>query len=414
MDRHDTLLATIDKSRAEVYTKQKNRPDRMEYFDRMLSDIDGVRVKELIEHKQKGGKVVGVSCLFVPEEIISAGGGMVVRLEGGSQLPITEAETILPSDICPMIKSTFGLKLSKTSPYYEVVDFLAGETSCDGKKKMWEIFNNYIPTYVVELPQKKTQRDRELWLRELYDLKEKMEVESGKKITSQDLYRSITIFNAKRKAMARLQLLRRKNPPPISGNDANLVFQISCFDDPERFTAKVNELCDELEMRVKDGEETVSADMPRIMISGCPMALPNWKVHHLIETGGAVVVGEDTCLGARYFMEPVVQPEDPTIMAKQMTAIADRYLNVACPCFTPGYCSVLQMTDLVENCKPDGVVYYVLQFCHGFNIEYYKMEKRLKELNIPVLKIQSDYAEEDIGQLRTRIEAFIERISRKR
>lgn len=411
LEKHGELLAKLDDDYSEVYSGQQNRPESMEYFDSMLSDFHGLRIRELMEHKKSGGKIVGTFCLFVPEELIVAAGGIAIKLDGGMQLPVSDAETVLPAELCPMIKSTLGLKMSKTSPYFELVDFIVGETSCDGKKKAWEIFNNYIPAYVMELPQKKTQMDRELWLREMFALKEKMEVESGVKITPENLARSIGIFNEKRKAFARLYALRRKSPSLISGRDANLVSQVSCYDDPERFTVKVNELCEELEGRAERNEAIAAPGTPRIMITGCPMVLPNWKLHNLIETGGAVVVCEDTCSGARYFMDPLIRAEDSTSSVKQLKAIADRYLNIACPCFTPGYCGVLQMSEMVEDYSPEGVIYYVLQFCHGFNIEFYKMEKRLKELGVPVLKVQTDYTEEDTGQLRTRIEAFLERIT---
>jgi benzoyl-CoA reductase/2-hydroxyglutaryl-CoA dehydratase subunit BcrC/BadD/HgdB len=410
LERYDKLLVLLGKSHSEVYCKQVNRPEGMEYFDHMLCDLHGSRIRELMEHKKRGGKVVGTFCLFTPEEIIAAAGGISVRLDSGTQLSISDAEAILPRDLCPMIKSFVGLKLSKNCPYFELVDFLVGETTCDGKKKVWEILNEHIPTYVIELPQKKNQMDRELWLRELVSLKEKMEVESGVRITAESLAQSIRKINAKRKALERLYRLRRKNPPPISGKDASLISQIAFYDDPERFTLKVNQLCDELEERVKKGEGVVEPDTPRIMITGCPMVMPDWKLHHIIETSGAVVVCEDTCSGARYFMDPVVD-ESSTSVVRHLKAIADRYLNIACPCFTPGYCSVLQVTQLAKEFNVSGVIYYVLQFCHGFNVEYHKIEKFLNEAGIPVLRVQTDYGEEDTGQLKTRVEAFLERIS---
>jgi len=410
LERHDKLLTTLNNSHSEVYCKQPNRPRNMEYFDRMLTNLHGSRIEELLDYKKKGGKVVGTFCLFAPEEIIMAAGGVSVRLDGGTQFPIPDAETILPRDLCPMIKSFVGSKLGRLSPYFEIADFLVGETTCDGKKKVWEILNEHIPTYVVELPQKKTQMDRELWLREVISLKEKMEVESGVKITAESLAKSIKMINAKRKTLERLYRLKRGNPPPISGKDTSLVSQIAFYDDPERFTFKVNKLCDELEERIKKGEGVVGPDTPRIMITGCPMVLPDWKLHHIIETSGGIVVCEDTCSGARYFMDPVVD-EGSTSVVRQLKAIADRYLNIACPCFTPGYCSIVQITQLAKEFKVAGVIYNVLQFCHGFNIEYHKVEKFLNEAGIPVLKIQTDYGKEDVGQLKTRVEAFLERIS---
>lgn len=410
LGRHNELLSAVGEGYARVYGQQPNRPRGMEYFDHMFSELHGARIGELVEHKKNGGQVVGTFCLFAPEEIIAAAGGVAVRLDGGTQFPIPDAETILPRDLCPMIKSFVGAKLGRLSPYFEIADFLVGETTCDGKKKVWEVLNYHTPTYVVELPQKKTQMGRELWLRELVSLKEKMEVESETKITAGGLAESIEMINAKRKALARLFALRKASPPPISGRDAGLVSQIAFYDDPQRFTRKVNELCDELEERVRQHEGVVSSDAPRIMITGCPIALPDWKLHHLIETNGAVVVCEDTCSGARYFMDPVVN-EDHTSVVRQLKAIADRYLNIACPCFTPGYGSIIQITELAKEFKVAGVIYYVLQFCHGFNIEYHKAAKFLDEAGIPLIKVQTDYGEGDTGQLRTRIEAFLERIA---
>lgn len=411
LEKHRKLLTAFNDSHSEFYSKQQNRPHGMDYFDSMLCDLHGARIKELMEHRKNGGIVVGTFCPFVPEEIIDAAGGISIRLEGGIQFPIKYAETILPSDLCPMIKSSLGLKLGKIDPYYEIVDLFIGETTCDGKKKVWEIFNDHAPTYVMELPQKKLLMDRELWLWELVSLKEKIEVISGVKITAENLTRSIRVFNAKRKAMEKLNALRKKKPQPISGKDASLISQIACYDDAQRFTKRVNELCTELEERVIRSEKVAVRNATRIMIMGCPMVLPNWKLHHLIETTGAVVVCEDTCSGARYFMDTIVC-EESTSVVKQIKAIADRYMNIPCPCFTPGYCGVLQATQMAKDHEIDGVVYYVLQFCHGFNIEYHKIERYFNELGIPILKVQTDYSTEDTEQLRTRMEAFLEMISK--
>lgn len=414
IEKHEKRLKTLDTAAREVFPVQQNRPKAMAYFDNMLADLHGFRLKEILEHKANGGLVVGTFCLFVPEEIIHAAGGITIKLDEGSQFPISEAETILPTDLCPMIKASFGSKVGKTSPYLEAVDFIVGLTACDGKKKAWEVYCDFVPTYVVELPQKKTQYDRDLWIREIYALKEKVEFTSGHKITPESLNRSIDIYNRKRQALARLHRIRSGDAFVISGSDANLISQLSGFDDPERFTEKLNLLCDELEDNARNHRTIAPPDACRIMISGCPMAFPDWKLHHLIESSQAVVVGEDTCSGARYFTDPVISTHQFQSTLKIVTAIADRYLNIPCPCFTPGYCAVTQITEMAEDCKPEGIIYYVLQFCHGFNIEFYKLEKRLKKLDIPVLKIQTDYTKEDSGQLSTRIEAFLERLLSRR
>lgn len=408
----DNYLMLYKERHKEVYESQLNRPQAISYFDRLAFDLidpNGYRRREIEKRKEIGGKVVATFCLFVPEEIIIASGSIYLKLDAAFSFAIPEAETIIPREICPMIKSFLGAMVLKVPPILELVDFAIGETSCDGKKKIWELLNDFIPTYVMELPQKKYQIDRELWLREVFQLKEKMEVETRTKITMEKLAHAIDVVNKKRKALARLQSLRAVDPPPISGRETALVFQIAPFDDPERFTLQVNKLCDELDGRIEKREGIGKLNKPRIMIAGSPMGFMDWKLLHIIESNGAIVVCEDTCQGARYFLEPCVRSDRVGVL-RQLRLIADRYLNLPCPCFTPGYCGVIQIKELIKEYKIDGVIYYVLQFCHGFNIEYHKIEKILNGAGIPVLKIQTDYSEEDTEQLRTRIEAFLERI----
>jgi len=410
LEKHNILLDALGKIYEDVYLSQENRPKGMQYFDFVVSEVHGLRIKELLDHKKKGGKVVGTFCVYVPDEIILAAGGIGVGLCGGAQFSIPDAENILPRNLCPLIKSAVGFKLGKICPYFEASDFLAGETTCDGKKKVWEILNNYIPTYTMEVPQKKDTMDRELYLKEVKAFKEKMEKESGAKITPEVLGEKIKLLNKKRKALERLYELRKNSPPPISGKDACLISQIAFYDNPERFTSKVNALCDELDERIKNRVGVVKPEVPRIMISGCPMAVPNWKLHHILETSGAIAVCEETCTGTRYFDTPVVD-ETPTDVDGQLQAIADRYLNIKCSCFTPNDDRIEQIVQFARDYKADGVIYYSLQFCLTYNVEYDKVKRALDKEGIPLLKIETDYSEEDTGQLKTRIEGFLERIS---
>ena len=410
LERHDILLGALGQIYGDVYLAQPNRPKGMKYFDFVVSEVHGLRIKELMDHKEKGGKVVGTFCVYVPDEIITAANGISVGLCGGAQFSIPDAETILPANLCPLIKSAVGFKLGKTCPYFEAADFLAGETTCDGKKKAWEILDNYIPTYIMEVPQKKEAIDKELYLKEIKAFKEKMEKEAGVKITPKILGEKIKLMNARRKALERLYELRKNSPSPISGKDACLISQIAFYDNPERFTSKVNELCDELEERVKNGKGVVEPTAPRILVSGCPMAVPNWKLHHIVETSGAIVACEETCTGTRYFDTPVVD-ETPTDIDGQLKAIADRYLNIKCSCFTPNDDRIDQIVKFARDYKVAGVIYYSLQFCLTYNVEYEKVKRALNKEGIPLLKIETDYSEEDTGQLKTRIEGFLERIS---
>jgi len=181
-----------------------------------------------------------------------------------------------------MIISFYGFRLNKACPYFQSSDLVVGETTCDGKKKVYELLNELIPTYVLEVPHKPdTRQGKEFWYKELEAFKAKLEEVTGNKIAPEKLKELIELINNKRKALKHLSDLRANNPSPISGLDALLIYQISFNDDVKRFTTKVNELCDELDERVRKGEGVKAKDAPRLVISGCPMAIPNWKVHSI-------------------------------------------------------------------------------------------------------------------------------------
>ena len=333
VDRFDKARLMLGEVYSKMYLAQPNRPVKMAYFDDMISEIFGRRIEEMLEVKKEGRPVVGTFCVYIPEEVVVAAGGVCVGLCGGSQGSIPDAEKILPRNICPMVKSAYGFKAGKICPYFQSVDFVYGETTCDAKKKTWEILDRLVPTHVMEIPQMKNKRDKTLWLEEVKDFKDKVEEVCEKTISAADLNGAIKIINNKRKALQRLTILRANNPAPISGKDALLIEQIAFYDEPVRFAEKVNDLCDELEERVNNETGVVDAEAPRVMVSGTPMALPNWKVHNLIETAGAVVVNEESCIGTRYFKDLIA--EDSSGMDEQLKVLTDRYMQIDCSCFTP-------------------------------------------------------------------------------
>jgi benzoyl-CoA reductase/2-hydroxyglutaryl-CoA dehydratase subunit BcrC/BadD/HgdB len=207
-----------------------------------------------------------------------------------------------------------------------------------------------------------------------------------------------------------LYKLRKHDPVPISGKDALLVTQISFYDDVSRNTQMINALCDELDERVKSGVGVFPKKAPRILISGSPMAIPNWKEHHLLETAGAAVVCEESCTGTRAFSDIV--DEGVSTLTDQVNAVADRYMKINCACFTPNDERQTDIVRLAKEYKVDGVVHYNLQFCQTYAGEATKVEKTLADAGIPLLRLETDYSDEDSGQLRTRIEAFLEMIKK--
>jgi benzoyl-CoA reductase/2-hydroxyglutaryl-CoA dehydratase subunit BcrC/BadD/HgdB len=408
LQSHNMLLNALGPIFQEVYLSRKNRPAGMGFYDFVVGDIHGIRVKELREHAKKGGKVVATYCVFVPEELVWAAEAIPVGLCAGMQFSVPMAETVLPRNTCALIKSSFGFKLGRVCPYVQASHLIVGETTCDGKKKMFEILNKYQPVYVMEVPNKKTERSHQLWYGEILAFKEVIEKLTGNQINSANLGQAIDMVNKRRLALQRLYNLRKANPSPISGKDALLATQVAFYDDAKRNTQMLNALCDELDKRLTTGQGVAPANAPRILISGSPMAIPNWKLHHILESAGAIVVCEESCTGTRFFSD-LVKPARENL-DDQMKAISERYMNIHCACFTPNEERLDDIVKLAKEYKVDGVVHYNLQFCHTYANEAVNVEKRLEKENIPLLRIETDYSDEDTGQLKTRIEAFLEMI----
>lgn len=408
LEKHDLLCEALPEAFGAIYMAQENRPEGMDFFNFVVAEIHGVRPSELIEHQKNGGKIFGTFCVYVPDEIIFAAGGIATGLCGGSQFWVPGGEKVLPTNTCPLIKASVGARLDGTCPFFKIADLYIGETTCDGKKKAWEILEQEVPIHVMDTPQMKRGRDIEAWEEEIRLLFQKIEEFTGNKITPEALAENIKIINAKRKALARLYDTRKNSPLPISGKDALLVTQIAFYDDPVRNAEQVNKLCDELEERVAKGEGVFPADAPRILITGTPMAIPNWKLHHIIETSGAAVVVEELCTGTRYFENLV--DENGETLDEQIKALAERYMKTNCACFTPNTGRIDDILRQVKEYNADGVIDCTLQFCGLYSTESYLVQQALREANIPYLHLETDYSEQDMEQMRTRVQAFIELI----
>jgi benzoyl-CoA reductase/2-hydroxyglutaryl-CoA dehydratase subunit BcrC/BadD/HgdB len=365
------------------------------------------RIAQLKEEREKGIKIVGTFCLYVPDEIIFAAGADRIVLCGGTADTIPVAEQSLPRNICPLIKSSFGAVVDAccggnlACPHIPLVDVVVAEATCDGKKKMYEILHEYIPTYVMDLPQKPGNPEAlNYFLSELRKFGTFMEGVTGNIVSSDALRREIRSANETKRLLHRLFSLRRRDPPPITGSGILSVMQKQFFLSPEQFRKGISELCDEMEHTIPDARAG-----PRIMVSGCPMAAGNTKVPDIIEQKGGVIVIEESCTGTRSFWDFVDETKDP------WEALAERYLKIPCACMTPNDQRVARIVDLAKQYDVQGVVYYTLQFCHAYNIERLRVQKALKKEKIPLLAIESDYGDSDKEQIGIRIDAFLEMIA---
>lgn len=411
LEAHNGLLAVLSDAYKNIYLSQKNRPEGMGYFDFVISEVHGLRIEEIVNAKDQGKKVIGTFCVYVPEELVLAVDGVCIGLCAGADVGTSEAEQYIPRNTCALIKAFMGFKLAGLCPYVELTDLIVGETTCDGKKKAYEIFDEITKkVYVMELPNMKGEESRRLWAKEVKRFAKKLEEVTGRRITLDNLAKAAGIVNAKRKALQRLAALRKADPAPISGLDALLINQVSFYDDPLRFTAKVNELCDELDLRITAGRGVAPKGTTRVLLSGSPMAIPNWKVHAIIEGSGAVVVGEESCVGERNFRS--LLDEAFRTVDEGLDNIASRYVSIDCACFTPNTERMENIVEMAKRLGADGVIHYALQFCTPYMVEAFRAKNAVEAINLPFLRIETDYSMEDFGQLKTRIEAFLEMIGK--
>jgi len=366
-----------------------------------------LRIFQIAEERKAGKKIVGTFCLFVPDEIIFAAGADRVILCGGKNDTVSIAEQYLPRNICPLVKSSFGSIVNngcsgvKSCSHFGMIDMIVAENTCDSKKKMYELLGDYVPTYVIDLPQRPDSPEAlNYFLGELDKFKGSMEKLTGNKITFEQLKKEIESLNETRKLLHRLYELRKMDPTPITGVDVLKVLQKQYFLSADEFKKSLHMLIGEVKQVKAEGDHKT-----RIMVSGCPMAGGNTKVPEIIENKGGVIVAEESCTGTRSFWDLVDEGKDP------MLALAERYIKIPCSCMSPNNRRIDNILELAREFKVDGVVYYTLQFCHGYNIEKYMVQQALKNEGIPMLAIETDYSDSDVEQIGLRVDAFMEMLS---
>ncbi|KZD16628.1 MAG: double-cubane-cluster-containing anaerobic reductase [Candidatus Fermentibacter daniensis] len=402
LDLHDQLMAGLDRVFTHTHLWQKDRPASMSLFDKAFHDSHAGRVAEIAAYRAKGGKSVGTFCIYVPDEIALAAGVLPIPLCGGSGWAVDHADRMFPRDICPLVRSTFGMSFSNTCPYKKLKDFAVGETTCDAKKKAWDL----LGFLSLEIPQKKNIIDRQLWLSEVERFRGEMEKLSGRAVTAEALASSIRLVNNKRRLLQRINGFRKLDEPPISGLDALLVSQAALNMDVEAFNAAAGVLVAELEERASKGVSAYSMPGPRVLFAGSPSPMGFAKTHYVVESSGLRIVADESCTGMRYFRDLV--DEGASSLEDMISAIADRYFSIDCACFSPNMERMDNVAALLPEYRVQGVIHGILQYCHGYDIEAKALDKVLSAAGVPSLKIVADYGEQDEEQIRVRVEAFRE------
>ena len=373
----------------------------------VFSEFSEMRQKSFMaayELKQKNIPFVGTFCTYFPQEIAMAMGACVVGLCSTSDETIPDAEKDLPRNLCPLIKSSYGFAKTDKCPYFYFSDLIVGETTCDGKKKMYEYLGQFKPVYTMELPNSQSSEGLELWTKEIIKLKEKLESHFETTITDEAVREQVKIMNEVRRAMKEFYALTKVEPVPILGQNLFSVLYGSSF----RFN-KVK-LPDEIRAVVAKVKAEYAENpnkypkAPRILVTGCPIGGGASKCVKAIEDNGGHVVVFENCSGAKSF-DKLVDEDAPDIYR----AIAERYLSIGCSVMTPNPNRLELLGRLIDEYRVDAVVEITLQACHTYNVETLGIKRFVNEVKgIPYMAVETDYSTADIGQLNTRMAAFIE------
>lgn len=361
---------------------------------------------ELEAAKASGRLVVGFYCLYSPIEIALAASAIALPLCGTRNDPIAAAEEILPRNLCPLIKSSFGFAVTDSCPYFHLADLIVGDTTCDGKKKMFELLDRYKKTHVLQLPQTQDgDMALALWRHELDRLKTIIEEASGKRIDDDRLRAAIRLMNRSRLARQAVMDLNRAIPAPLPGSLLlEVLFKMGFLAEREKGLTMMEELLTAAQASAGQGEG-IGASRPRILLTGVPVGLGSDKVVKIVEQCGGDVVVFENCSG--YKQAFVVDEE----MAP-MEALARQYLATPCSVMSPNQGRLDLLARLIEDFSVDGIIDLTWQACHTYNIEAYSVEHFIRErFDLPTLHLETDYAESDSEQLRVRVEAYLEMLS---
>lgn len=377
--------------------KELTLPKRFEEFTDARKN-GFLKVKEL---KEKGKKVAGVFCTFTPQEILDAADFVSVSLCGMSAETIPDAEVDLPKNLCPLIKSSYGFYVSDKCPYTYFSDLIVGETTCDGKKKMYELMGKGKKTFILHLPQSEDEFEIDAWANEIKRFVDFLEKEYNVKFTDDKLREAVKLRNIERTERRKLMEVQLKNPAPATGLDLYKTMDGVgfLFDEQERID-KLKSLREQIEA---ENNTKQNEGKKRILVTGCPIGGVLDKTVGAIERSNGNVVCFENCAGLKACLRLVDENADDIIHA-----IAKRYLSIGCAVMAPDTTRMKNLRELVKEFQVDGVINVTLHACTTYDVESKLVSDLMKELNMPYMSIECDYTPGDEGQLLTRIQAFIE------
>ena len=360
--------------------------------------------------KTEDRKSIGTLCVMVPAELVYAAGAMPVRLCSGSYTAYSIGDDYIPRDACPLVKAVMGFGKIKALPAFDNCSLLVVPVTCDCKKKLAGTIDSVKDTIPLHIPPlKKDDADTEIFLKELYRLIPLLENVTGKQVTAKSLAEGINMVGNAQYEMSEFLKYRRHDLSLMSGTQVMAVMNAYSYMPVNLWAEQMHRLNEELKLRFSQGRFVSRKNQPRILVTGSPIAFPNIKVPLLIEEMGGVLAADETCMGERGLYDPVSVID--ASFDGMMRSLASRYTKpCTCPVFVDNSQRIYRIKQMIKEHKIQGVIYHVLRGCLVYDYEYQLMEEAMGKMDIPIIRVESDYNEEDVEQLRIRIEAFIELI----
>ena len=400
---------------AAVYaTQHASRSRAAEDNSHEFRGVDLLQVSELIEQQQEvfiAGKDddprVGYLCSYTPVELLNAAGVQHTRLfKAGHPETVAAGELYTQSVFCDFSKSFIGA-FKEGDPLYKAVDRLYNFHTCAAMKRATEVVEQFVPTRLFNLPKlRDSEASRKFFRDEIVAFRDDLVQLTGREIPDDAVRKQIGLYNDLRRLLKEISGLRKREHPPLSGKEFLELVRAFYAVPPEELLPVFEDVFRQLSA-VPDRSENSRL---RIMIAGSIVGDGDRRLLDIIEDElGLQVVVEDHCTGLKPFYHTIREQDDP------FQALADGYLDQA-PC--------ARMKTLEDNVEfsgrmaqeyaVDGVLYVYLKFCSCYGVTKKGFLDHFQRLDLPVLDISSDYSSSDHGQLKTRIEAFVEVLNAKR
>jgi benzoyl-CoA reductase/2-hydroxyglutaryl-CoA dehydratase subunit BcrC/BadD/HgdB len=342
-------------------------------------EFQGQAMKRVLAYiqsrREKGDRVAGLYCGYAPLELVQAMNLVPAVLCAFSNNTIEAAEEVLPANLCPLIKSSYGFIKTDTCPFYALAETVIAETTCDGKKKMFELIGDIKPVHVMDLPQLPDDAGASIkWASMIRKLQAFLESHYGTRAGDDDIEGAIRDSNRKSDLMRGIYEYAAMKPPVVSWTEVYELGLLAMASKGDDVIPLLEKVIDRLEKRVSEGIHFGTEESPRVLITGCPTGGDSLKVLKIIEEEGGVIVVQDACTGMKPYMGSIEENTGDPI-----GAIARRYLEIPCSCMTPNAKRMTDLDALIEKFRPDVVVDLVLQACHSYNVESHRVGERVKK-----------------------------------